>query len=211
MATKGPGRPPHDDLLTPAEWAVIEFVRHGLTNRQIAARREVSLDAVKFHVGNALAKLGMASRAELRRWDGIRADSALRKGEGAMTETKLGPIGQIARTVSDIAASEAWYRDVLGLPHLFTFGELAFFDCGGTRLYLQQGPKGEGVKPESILYFQVTDIHAAHQALGGKGAEFVSAPHMVHRHADGTEEWMAFFSDPDGRPLGLIAQAAAAA
>lgn len=161
----------------------------------------MSLDAVKFHVGNALAKLGMDSRAELRRWDGVRRNSALRKEEGTMTETKLGLIGQIARTVSDIAAAEAWYRDVLGLPHLYTFGELAFFDCGGTRLYLQQGE----VKPESILYFKVPDIHAAHRALADRGAEFVSAPHMIHRHADGAEEWMAFFNDPDGRPLALMA------
>ena len=29
---------------------------------------------------------------------------------------------------------------------------------------------------------------------------------MIHRHADGTEEWMAFFSDPDGRPLALMSQ-----
>lgn len=200
MATRG--RPPHDDLLTPAEWAVVEFVRHGLTNRQIAARRRVSLDAVKFHVANALAKLGMRSRAELRRWDGVRRDSALATREDAMTQVKLGPIGQVARTVSDIAAAEAWYRDVLGLPHLFTFGELAFFDCGGTRLYLQQGE----AKPESILYFQVPDIHAAHEHLRDRGAEFVSAPHRIHRHEDGTEEWMAFFNDPDGRPLGLMAR-----
>jgi DNA-binding CsgD family transcriptional regulator/catechol 2,3-dioxygenase-like lactoylglutathione lyase family enzyme len=206
MSTHRPGRPPHDDLLTPAEWAVVEFVRHGLTNRQIAARRRVSLDAVKFHVGNTLGKLGLASRAELRRWDGVRRGSALIGKEQAMTETQLGPVGQIARTVSDIAIAEAWYRDVLGLPHVFTFGEMAFFDCGGTRLYLQQGE----AKSESILYFRVDDIHAAHGALAGRGAEFVSAPHMVHRHADGTEEWMAFFNDPDRRPLGLLAQAAAA-
>ena len=201
MATKGPGRPPHDDVLTPAEWAVIEFVRHGLTNRQIAARRRVSLDAVKFHVGNALAKLGMASRAELRRWDGVRRDSALRRKDGVM-DMELGRIGQIARTVSDIAASEAWYRDVLGLPHLFTFGDLAFFDCGGVRLYLQQGE----VKPESILYFRVEDIHAAARALDHKGVEIVSAPHLIHRHEDGTEEWMAFFNDLEGRLLALMAR-----
>jgi DNA-binding CsgD family transcriptional regulator/catechol 2,3-dioxygenase-like lactoylglutathione lyase family enzyme len=204
MTTNGPGRPPHDDLLTPAEWAVVEFVRHGLTNRQIAARRQVSPDAVKFHVGNALGKLGLASRAELRRWDGVRRDSALKRKDGVM-DMELGRIGQIARTVSDIAASEAWYRDVLGLPHLFTFGEMAFFDCGDTRLYLQQGE----LKPESILYFAVPDIHAAHRTLAEKGAQFVSAPHMIHRHADGSEEWMAFFNDPDGRPLALMAKTAA--
>jgi len=28
----------------------------------------------------------------------------------------------------------------------------------------------------------------------------------VHRHADGTEEWMAFFKDPEGRPLAIMSQ-----
>jgi len=28
----------------------------------------------------------------------------------------------------------------------------------------------------------------------------------VHRHGDGTEEWMAFFNDPDGRPLAIMSQ-----
>ena len=198
------GRPPHDDLLTPMEWTTVEWVRHGLTNRQIAERRGVSADAVKFHVANVLGKLGLASRAQLRRWDGVRRDSAFRKGQGTMPDTiSLGAIGQVSRGVADIAASVAFYRDTLGLPHLFTFGELAFFDCGGTRLYLQQGE----TKPESILYFRVADIHAAAGALGEKGVEFVSAPHMIHRHEDGTEEWMAFFNDPEGRPLALMARA----
>jgi DNA-binding CsgD family transcriptional regulator/catechol 2,3-dioxygenase-like lactoylglutathione lyase family enzyme len=196
------GRPPHDDRLTPAEWQTVEWVRHGLTNRQIAARRGVSLDAVKFHVGNVLGKLGMSSRAQLKRWDGVRRDSALKRKESDMAgDIALGPIGQIARTVADIAASEAWYRDTLGLPHLFTFGELAFFDCGGVRLYLQQGE----VRPESILYFRVGDIHATARSLEDKGVEFGSAPHLIHRHADDTEEWMAFFNDLEGRTLALIA------
>ena len=200
--TQGRGRPPHDDVLTPMEWTTVEWVRHGLTNRDIAARRGVTLDAVKFHVGNVLGKLGLDNRRQLRRWAGVSAASAL-KGSDTMEATPLGPIGQVSRTVGDIAAAEAWYRDVLGLTHLFTFGELAFFDCGGTRLYLQQGE----VTPESCLYFRVGDIHAAHRDLAGKGAEFISAPHMIHRHADGTEEWMAFFNDPDGRTLALMAQA----
>src|SRR5262245_33716260 len=133
----GRGRPPHDDLLTPMEWTTVEWVRHGLTNRQIAARRGVSLDAVKFHVGNVLGKLGLASRAELRRWDGVRRDSSLKRRD-TMEATALGTIGQVSRTVADLAASQAFYGETLGLPHLYTFGDLAFFDCGGTRLYLHQ-------------------------------------------------------------------------
>jgi DNA-binding CsgD family transcriptional regulator/extradiol dioxygenase family protein len=200
----GRGRPPHDDQLTPAEWAVVEWVRHGLTNRQIAERRGIGLDAVKFQVGNALAKLGLADRRQLRRWDGVRRESKLKPGKTEMTDMALGPVGQIARTVADLAEATAFYGDKLGLPHLYTFGELAFFDCGGTRLYLHQME----VKPESCLYFQVADIHAAHRQLEAKGVIFQGAPHLIHRHADGTEEWMAFFNDPEGRTLALMAQVA---
>ena len=59
-----------------------------------------------------------------------------------MTETlKLGVLAQISRTVRDIKESEAWYGKTLGLTHLYTFGTLAFFDCGGTRLYLSAQAK----------------------------------------------------------------------
>ena len=63
-----------------------------------------------------------------------------------------------------------------------------------------------GVKPESLVYLQVGDIAAAQQALLQRGVKFTHAPHMIHRHADGTEEWMGFFEDPDGRPLALMSQ-----
>ena len=31
---------------------------------------------------------------------------------------------------------------------------------------------------------------------------------MIHRHDDGTEEWMAFFNAPDGRPLAIMSREA---
>jgi catechol 2,3-dioxygenase-like lactoylglutathione lyase family enzyme len=120
-----------------------------------------------------------------------------------MANFSLGPVGQIARSVADIEAAKAWYGDVLGLPMLYSFPGMAFFDLGGTRLYLQQA---NGPGPESILYFQVADIDAAHAALAAKGVTFTGAPQCIHRHPDGTEEWLAFFTDPEGRPLALICQ-----
>ena len=126
MTTRARGRPPHPDVLTPAEWAVAEAVRHGLTNPQTAKRQGVSLDAVKYHVANALQKLGFDSRAELRSWNGVRRDSSLYSMESdPMQNPNLGPIGQIARSVKDIAAARRWYGDVLGLPHLYSFGDMA--------------------------------------------------------------------------------------
>ena len=121
-----------------------------------------------------------------------------------MTATaKLGPLAQIARTVRDIRESEAWYGTTLGLPHLYTFGPLAFFDCGGTRLMLSAAEK---LAPESILYFRVADIHSACDTLRARGVEFKDTPHLIYRHADGTEESMTHFLDPEGRPLALLSQ-----
>ena len=203
------GRPPHDDVLTPAEWVIVHAVRHGLSNARIAVRRGVSRDAVKYHVSNAVAKLGLRNRAELQRWTGVPKDSAAfrrasNKEIAMTTNLNLGPVGQISRTVRDIDAACKWYGEVLGLKHLFTFGKLAFFDLGGTRLYLS-AESGE-ITPESILYFRVDDIGAAYNELSARGVEFKGAPHLVHRHQDGTEEWMAFFKDPDGRFLALLSQ-----
>ena len=204
MTSRDRGRPPHADILTPAEWRVVEAVRHGLTNPQIARRQGVSNDAVKYHVANALQKLGFAGRDELRRWDGVGRDRNLFHKELNMEkDLTLGPLAQIARTVKDIAAARHWYGDVLGLPHLYSFGNLAFYDCAGTRLFLSEGDANPS---ESILYFRVDDIRSAHATLAERGVEFTNAPHMIHRHDDGTEEWMAVFNDPEGRPLAIMAQ-----
>jgi DNA-binding CsgD family transcriptional regulator/predicted enzyme related to lactoylglutathione lyase len=205
------GRPPHDDVLTPAEWAIVHAVRHGLSNARIAVRRGVSRDAVKFHVRNAIAKLGLRSRRELQCWPGVPNDSAAYRRasnkEISMTTTRdlgLGAIGQISRTVRDIDEACAWYGQVLGLKHLYTFGKLAFFDLGGTRLYLSTESGAAG--PESVLYLRVDDIGAAYNELSARGVEFTGAPHLIYRHADGMEEWMAFFKDPEGRFLALMSQ-----
>jgi DNA-binding CsgD family transcriptional regulator/catechol 2,3-dioxygenase-like lactoylglutathione lyase family enzyme len=204
MATRRPGRPPHDDVLTPTEWRTVHAVQHGLTNRQIAERRGISVDAVKYHVSNALEKLGLRDRRALRNWFKAPKNGALAQQEKSMSAIGFGRIGQISRSVSDIAKAEAWYRDVLGLRHLYTFGKLAFFDCGGTRLYLRQ--EGPLQANESLLYFQVEDIQAARDRLVERGVEFTHAPHKIHTHADGTEEWMGFFKDPEGRPLAIMSQ-----
>ena len=124
------------------------------------------------------------------------------------TPLALGPIGQIARSVKNIEASCDWYQSKLGLQHLYTFGKLAFFDCGGTRLLLEEDAAPSS---ESVLYLRVPDIHAAHTELSARGISFSHAPHLIHRHADGMEEWMAFFADLEGRTLAIMCQVPASA
>jgi DNA-binding CsgD family transcriptional regulator/predicted enzyme related to lactoylglutathione lyase len=201
------GRPPHDDVLTPAEWRVVFAVQHGLNNQQCAAHLQVSVDAIKYHLRNILSKLDIPNKKTLQR---TLIKSTLPKTATLSTaqEHPMSPttdilgLGQIARTVSNCEQSRNWYELVLELPHLYTFGTLSFFNINGTRLMLSQQEQLNA--NESILYFKVVDIEAKVSQLQAKGVEMISAPHRIHTHADGTEEWMAFFKDPDGRPLALM-------
>jgi predicted enzyme related to lactoylglutathione lyase len=187
---------------------VLNWVRHGVRNRAIAEKRNTSIDAVKFHVANLFGKLGIDHREGLKRWRGAPAASPAHiEKETPMAATyPLGPIGQIALTVESIDRAVPFYRDTLGLKHLYTFGNLSFFDCHGTRLFLTAASDEEHDRNHSVIYFQVPDINHAYDSLIARGVKFEGAPHMIHRHEDGTEEWMAFFTDPDGNLLAIMAQ-----
>ncbi|MBI4219670.1 MAG: VOC family protein [Chloroflexi bacterium] len=121
------------------------------------------------------------------------------------SDLKLGPVGQISREVRNVSEAVAWYRDVLGLKHLYTYGDLAFFDLGGTRLFLSHHEDGNHAG-ESTIYFRVPDIKSAYEELRKRGVNFKGAPHMIFRHPNGMEEWMAFFEDPEGRLLAIMSQ-----
>lgn len=199
------GRPPYPDILTPAEWRVVEGVRHGLTNPAIAARCDLTLDAVKFHVSSALGKLGLDNRQALRQWSGVRADSVLAKA-AAQDRSFDFSIGQVSRLARDVAAMTEWLGTVIGLPEIMRFGSAVFFDCGGVRLYLSAGDPASN----SLVYFRVADIHGEMDRLRDAGVSIRSAPHRIHVHDDGTEEWMAFIVDPEGGPWGLMSVVAPA-
>jgi riboflavin synthase alpha subunit/DNA-binding CsgD family transcriptional regulator len=62
------GRPPHDDILTPAEWRVLELAQLGRSNPRIARALGVSVNTVRYHVANILRKSGVAGRRELADW-----------------------------------------------------------------------------------------------------------------------------------------------
>lgn len=198
-----PGRPRHPDVLTPAEWRVVDGVRHGLSRRAIARRSGMSLDAVRYHLGNITAKLDLPDAEAVRHWEGHPMDTHLPHSDDPIPT--LGRIAQVSLMVRDIDRAVAFYRDVVGLPHLFTAGQLAFFDLAGVRLYLHAMDEEEW-RPSSVIYLAVTDITAAHRLLADRGAEMAGAPHRVHTHPDGTQEWMAFLADGEGNTLGLLAR-----
>ena len=62
------GRPPYQDVLTPREWEVLQLIREGLNNPEIADRLGISRDGAKYHVSEILTKLGLSSREEAALW-----------------------------------------------------------------------------------------------------------------------------------------------
>jgi len=115
-----------------------------------------------------------------------------------------GAIGQIALHVSDTDRAERFYRDALGLPLLFRFGDLLFFDCAGVRLMLEGGhePRGPG-HASFCIYLRTEDLDARVAALKAAGVYFEQEPHRVAKMPD-HELWLAFFRDPDNNLLALM-------
>jgi Tol biopolymer transport system component/DNA-binding CsgD family transcriptional regulator len=76
------GRPPYPDLLTPREQEVLDLLREGLTNQQIAGRLGIGLYGARYHVSEILSKLGVGTREEAAAWQPEAA--RLRRGLGAV-------------------------------------------------------------------------------------------------------------------------------
>ena len=90
------GRPRHPDVLTPAEWRVLDALRDGGTNADIAARLGLSADTVKYHISNMLAKLELRDRRALASW---RPEE--RRG-------RLGALSFVPAVVWSVARPIAW-------------------------------------------------------------------------------------------------------
>ena len=118
----------------------------------------------------------------------------------------LNQIGQIAITVHDLPRAVAFYRDVLGMRHLFDAGpKLSFFDCGGVRLMLDIPEQAEFQHPPSILYYKVPDITGTHRELKEKGVRFEDEPHVIARLPD-HDLWMTFAHDSEGNMFALMSE-----
>ena len=117
-------------------------------------------------------------------------------------------IGQISISVKDVDRAVEFYRDVLGIPFLFQVPgspAMAFFDCGGTRLYIVQPEGPDAQRGASVIYFTVDSAHAAADELKSKGVKLESEPHIIHQ-TDSYTLWMAFFRDPDGNLLAMMSE-----
>ena len=120
----------------------------------------------------------------------------------------LNQIGQIAVNAHDIERATSFYRDALGMKHLFSVPpKMAFFDCDGIVLLLSLPDKAEFDHPSSILYFNVTDIHHAAATLAARDVKFEEQPTFV-ADMGSYDLWMAFFRDSENNLLALRSKVA---
>jgi methylmalonyl-CoA/ethylmalonyl-CoA epimerase len=119
----------------------------------------------------------------------------------------LAQIGQIAIPVRDLQRAVDYYINKLGMAHLFTASNLAFFDCGGIRLMLSVPEAAEFDHPSSVIYFRVDTIDTAYQALVARGVQFEDRPHLI-ASMDTYDLWMAFFRDSEQNLLGIMSEVA---
>jgi len=122
-----------------------------------------------------------------------------------MTNLGISGIGQISIIVHDTPRATAFYRDVLGLPVLFTAGHMAFFDCGGVRLMLGPASAPELDHPSSILYFRVPDIEAAHLRLVEMGVRIEAPPRLI-APMQTYDLWMVGFRDSEDNIMQLMSE-----
>ena len=120
-----------------------------------------------------------------------------------MSDLAIQGIGQISVTARDLARATRFYRDTLGLKHLFSAGNMAFFDCGGIRLMLAIPQMPEYNHPSSILYLNVPAIRPAFEILKTRSVKFESEPFLLEKLPD-QDLWMAFFRDSEENLLALM-------
>ena len=125
--------------------------------------------------------------------------------DAAKPEFSLSQIGQISVTVHNLERAIAFYRDTLGMKHLFTVPKMSFFDCAGIRLMLGIPEKPEFDHPSSVVYFKVGDIQAAYDTLVARGVHFEGKPAFIAPMAS-HDLWMAFFRDSENNLLSLMCE-----
>jgi len=123
-------------------------------------------------------------------------------------EISLGKIAQIAVTVHDLERATAFYKDKLGIKHLFSVPpKMVFFDCDGIRLMLGIPERPDLDHPSSILYFKVEDIDVAYDALSQRGVHFETKP-MLIAPMQTYDLWLAEFRDSENNVLALMCEKA---
>lgn len=117
-----------------------------------------------------------------------------------------GPLMQVAITSPNVPALAGFYRDQVGLKHLFDAGPtLSFFDLGGVRLMISAPSSPNREHGQAILYYRVTDLDQVHAGLKTRGVCEERPPQLISRMPD-HDLWASFFRDPDQNIFSLMCE-----
>jgi uncharacterized protein len=130
----------------------------------------------------------------------------------AITTTAVRPAFHLAVPVDDLAAAEAFYGGVLGLPRGRSSAQWIDWNLGGHQVvtHLVEGHTaarahnpvdGHDVPvPHFGLVLPVPDFQRLAERLRAAGTTFVIEPYVRFKGETG-EQWTMFFYDPAGNPL----------
>src|SRR5262249_41529004 len=133
--------------------------------------------------------------------------ATLLQGEATMNKQvpQITGVLQLAIPVRDIARATVFYRDSLGLKFLMDAPNMAFFDCGGVRLYLDASEASEQPASNQFVYFRSTDILNHASRLKAKDITIHQEPRLIAKlpHA---EVWLMWIRDSEGNLLGIMGE-----
>ncbi len=113
-------------------------------------------------------------------------------------------IKQIHIEIQDIERAMDFYANTLGLTLLMSFPDqhMAFFDCGGTRLYLSKNENPD-YQSKAFIYYATDNIEADVASLLENQVEIVKQASVIHK-SDSHESWLCAFKDSEGNVLHLM-------
>ena len=116
---------------------------------------------------------------------------------------QLSGILQIAISVENVDRATAFYRDVLELKYLMSGPNMAFFDCGGVRLYLASGAGAGHAGSNSNVYFRTNDMPKMLLLLKEKKVPIHQEPQIIASLPD-HDLWLMWIRDSEQNLLGIM-------
>ena len=117
--------------------------------------------------------------------------------------SELTGVLQIAIPGKDIERATVFYRDTLGLRFLMNGPNMASFDCGGIRIYLDANPSMVEVGKNSMIYFRTGNVERAHSAFQERGVTIHQSPHIIASLPD-RDVWLMWIRDSEQNLLGVM-------
>jgi hypothetical protein len=140
----------------------MQFLREGLTNKEIAERLNITLDGAKYHVSSILSKLGASSRIEASAWQPAQES----RGRWSWSLLALGKLAGVAVAASAIVGVGALgYGVMMSGGGDGANGEASALDLGATETL-----PSEAGEPGATHGLSLTDLDPPSSSPRPQGA-----------------------------------------